>query len=245
MKSTPENWWIFFTYDASHDVVDASFRDVVLENEEDVLCWRREVDKRFQSYGRQVDLIINLDGLIVRPSAARSFGQHRSQVLAEHTRCSFRFNGNAQTRTSIYTSSVIFGADANLFDSREEALKALLAFRQSGEFPSRTPLPPASQRAPLSQQGPPSVPPSKRMSLQQHLPADAAALKAQGPLSQRVPHSAAAPSTPRFPRQHSDGPASQRPPSSRPGSAKADSKAAASQAPASEPTLPSPGVLKK
>ncbi|NUQ76718.1 MAG: hypothetical protein HUU21_24545, partial [Polyangiaceae bacterium] len=146
MKSPPDSWWISFTYDADNDIVDAAFRDVILENDDDVLCWRREVERRFQRYGRPVDLIINLDGLIVKPSAARTFGAHRAEVLSEHTRVSFRFNGNPQTRTSIYTSAVIHGADANIYESREDALKALLAHRAAGVLPPRSPLGPSSQR---------------------------------------------------------------------------------------------------
>lgn len=65
MKSPPDSWWISFTYDADNDIVDAAFRDVILENDDDVLCWRREVERRFQRYGRPVDLIINLDGLTI------------------------------------------------------------------------------------------------------------------------------------------------------------------------------------
>lgn len=142
-----------FTYDPANDVVDAAFRDVILETEEDVLCWRREVERRFQRYGRPVDLIIDLEGLIVKPSAARSFGAHRAEVLAEHTRVSYRFNGNLQTRTSIYTSAVIHGADANVYESRDEALKALIANR-SGPMSfgprSTAPLSSSPRSAPLS-----------------------------------------------------------------------------------------------
>jgi hypothetical protein len=165
VKSPPDSWWISFTYDAVNDVVDAAFRDVILENDDDVACWHREVERRFQRYGRPVDLIINLDGLIVKPSAARAFGAHRAEVLAEHTRVSYRFNGNPQTRTSIYTSAVIHGADANIYESREEALKALLAHRETGVAPPRSPLgPPTSQRGgpTPSQRNPPVGPPSQR-----------------------------------------------------------------------------------
>jgi hypothetical protein len=180
VKPPPDSWWISFTYDAVNDIVDAAFRDVVLETDDDVLCWRREVERRFQRYGRPVDLIINLDGLIVKPTAARSFGAHRAEVLAENTRVSYRFNGNPQTRTSIYTSAVIHGADANIYESRDEALKALLANRETGAAPpARSPLGPSSQRGgPTPSQRLPAVgPPSHR------------APNSSGLLSQRPPSS--------------------------------------------------------
>jgi len=192
VKLPPDSWWISFTYDAANDVVDAAFRDVVLETDDDVVCWRREVERRFQRYGRPVDLIINLDGLIVKPSAARSFGAHRAEVLAEHTRVSYRFNGNPQTRTSIYTSAVIHGADANIYDSREEALKALLAHREVGDAPPRAPLAPSSQRGgPTPSQrspGPPSQrPPSSAGMVSQRPPSSAAFSTRQAPSSSVPP----------------------------------------------------------
>lgn len=192
MKSPPDSWWISFTYDAANDIVDAAFRDVILENDDDVVCWRREVERRFQRYGRPVDLIINLDGLIVKPSAARSFGAHRAEVLAEHTRVSYRFNGNPQTRTSIYTSAVIHGADANIYESREEALKALLAHREGGDAPPRAPLAPASQRGgPTPSQrspGPPSQrPPSSAGAVSQRAPSSASSSTRQAPSSSVPP----------------------------------------------------------
>jgi hypothetical protein len=218
LKSPPDSWWISFTYDAVNDVVEATFRDVILETEEDVLCWRREVEKRFQRYGRPVDLLIDLEGLIVKPTAARSFGAHRAEVLAEHTRVSFRWNGNRQTRTSIYTSSVIHGADANIYDSRDDALKALLAHREAGTLPStRTLLGPPSQRTPS----------------QRNLAA------VSGPISQR-----SASSGPASQRPASTGPISQRPASSGSIPPSRDSDADVSQ-PRPSTTPPPPLVVQR
>lgn len=199
-----------------HDLVDASFRDVILETDEDVLCWRREVEKRFQRYGRPVDLIIDLEGLIVKPSAARSFGAHRAEVLAENTRVSYRFNGNPQTRTSIYTSAVIHGADANIYESREEALKALLSNREAGTIPNRTPLAPTSQRAPSQRIPSPFAAPATQRS-----PSIPPMLMPSGPVSQRPA---------------SSGPVSQRPPSSGPVS----QRRASSEPPSPPPTQATP-----
>lgn len=221
MKSPPDSWWISFTYDADHDIVDAAFRDVILENDEDILCWRREVERRFQRYGRPVDLIINLDGLIVKPSAARSFGAHRAEVLSEHTRVSYRFNGNPQTRTSIYTSAVIHGADANIYESRDDALKALLAHREAGVVPQRAPLGPSSQRAgPTPSQRTPAMGPSS-----QRAPSSAGVVSQRlptAPASLRQPPSSSGPvSPPRAPAQlpassRSPAPSMAGPPSLRP-----------------------------
>ncbi|HLM73406.1 MAG TPA: hypothetical protein VK459_11960, partial [Polyangiaceae bacterium] len=201
-----------------------AFRDVILENDDDVLCWRREVERRFQRYGRPVDLIINLEGLIVKPSAARSFGAHRAEVLAENTRVSYRFNGNPQTRTSIYTSAVIHGADANIYESRDEALKALLAHRDAGLAPPRSPLGPSSQRGgpTPSQRGAAMGPPSHRAPSSSGMVSQRAPTSA-GVTSHRQPPSSSGPvSPPATPAQlpaSSPGPAPPMigPPSLRPG----------------------------
>lgn len=177
-----------FVYDPVHDVVDAAFKDVILETEEDVLCWRHEVEKRFQRYGRPVDLIIDLEGLIVKPSAARAFGAHRAEVLAENTKISYRFNGNPQTRTSIYTSAVIHGADANVYESREEALKALIANRSgpmSSGPRSTGPLSSGARSAPLSSGVRPTVPvtPGVPGPMSSRPPMTSGASGAPGPMS--------------------------------------------------------------
>jgi len=119
-----------FTYDAQNDVVTASFTDVVLANSADVLRWQREVEGHFAKFGRKVDLLIDLAGLMVKPGASRTFGKCRASVLSRFTLRSFRFNGDTSTRTSVFTSSVIEGAAANVYDSREKALQALLEDRE-------------------------------------------------------------------------------------------------------------------
>lgn len=123
-------WRTIFTHDAAHDIVTARFVSCVLATPGDVLRWRRDVEAHFERYGRKVDLLIDLEGLVVKPSAARSFGTARREVLAKFTNRSFRYNGDSATRTTIFTSSVIDGADANIYASRQEAIEALLEDRK-------------------------------------------------------------------------------------------------------------------
>lgn len=122
-------WTIFFDYDARNDVVTASFKDVVLQTAEDVERWRNEVEERLGKFGKKVDLLIDLTGLIVKFTAGRTFGQVRKDVLAKHTHRSFRYGGDEMTRLFVNTSGMITGAAANTFATREEALAALLADR--------------------------------------------------------------------------------------------------------------------
>lgn len=119
-----------FVLDEQYDVVEAFFDAYELRSEADVLAWRAKVARELGRFGHKVDLLINLDGLIVRPTASKVFGEHRSQVLAEFTNRSYRYGGDNATRTTVFTTSVFTGADANVYPSRRDALEALLEDRR-------------------------------------------------------------------------------------------------------------------
>jgi hypothetical protein len=132
-------WKMTFDYDEVHDVVTASFQDCILNNSLDVARWRTEVEGHLSRYPSKVDLLINLDGLVVKYTAGRVFGRERSQVLARFTKRSFRFGGDEMTKMFVSTSGAINGAATNIYRSRDEALQALLTDRKaeaSGGRPS-------------------------------------------------------------------------------------------------------------
>lgn len=112
------------------DVVEATFHGCELKTPGDVAKWRSDVERELARFGKKVDLLINLDGLVVRPGAARLFGEYRSDVLSRFTRRSFRYGGDSPTRTSVFTSSVLTGAQANVHPTRAQALAALLEDRE-------------------------------------------------------------------------------------------------------------------
>jgi hypothetical protein len=91
-------WKMTFDYDEEHDVVTASFEDCILNNSLDVARWRTEVEGHLSKYPSKVDLLINLDGLVVKYTAGRVFGRERSEVLARYTLRSFRFGGDEDVR---------------------------------------------------------------------------------------------------------------------------------------------------
>lgn len=119
-----------FVHDRVLDVVEAFFEECELKTAEDVAAWRRDVEKELARFGKKVDLLINLDGLVVRPNVSRHFGEQRAQVLAQFAARSFRYGGDLPTRTSVFTTSVLEGTDANVHPTREAALAALLAARK-------------------------------------------------------------------------------------------------------------------
>ncbi|OJT25526.1 hypothetical protein BO221_06540 [Archangium sp. Cb G35] len=125
-------WKMTFDYDEVHDVVTATFQDCILNNSLDVARWRTEVEGHLSKYPSKVDLLINLDGLVVKYTAGRVFGRERSEVLSRYTLRSFRFGGDEMTKMFVSTSGVINGAAVNVYRSRDEALRALLVDRASG-----------------------------------------------------------------------------------------------------------------
>ncbi|WP_342377803.1 hypothetical protein NVS55_00780 [Myxococcus stipitatus] len=126
-------WSMSFDYDAPNDVVTAHFVDCVLSTEEDVLRWRREVEGHLARYAGsgKVDLLINLEGLVVRFTAGRVFGRERREVLERFTHRSYRFGGDEMTRMFVLTSGAINGAAVNHYATREDALAALKAEREA------------------------------------------------------------------------------------------------------------------
>ena len=123
-------WKMELDTDRVHDVVTVRFEDCVLNTAEDVARWQQEISGHLGVFGRKVDLLINLDGLVVKVPAGRAFGTARREVLEKFTNRSFRFGGDALTRSFVSTSGMITGADVNTYDTREAALKALLAARE-------------------------------------------------------------------------------------------------------------------
>lgn len=117
------------------DVVEATFTGCEIRTPADVAKWRADVEKHLERFGKKVDLLIALDGLVVRPAAARLFGEYRSEVLRRYTRRSYRYGGDSATRTSVFTSSVLTGAQANVYPTRDLALAALLEDRDRAARP--------------------------------------------------------------------------------------------------------------
>ncbi|MFP2960221.1 hypothetical protein ACLEPN_20945 [Myxococcus sp. 1LA] len=124
-------WNMSFEYDAQNDVVTAYFTDCVLVNEADVLRWRKEVEEHLSKYPSKVDLLINLDGLVVKFTAGRVFGKERREVLERYTHRSYRFGGDEMTQMFVLTSGAINGAAVNHYSTRDEALAALQAEREA------------------------------------------------------------------------------------------------------------------
>lgn len=122
-----------FSLDALNDCVVAEFDEVILKDEADVKQWGVDVRAKLAAYGRKVYLLIDLTGLIVKPGAASAFGRERALVLAQYTIHSYRYGGATSTKTAIFTSAVLHGADANVYLSRQKATEAMKKDREGSK----------------------------------------------------------------------------------------------------------------
>ena len=107
MPGSYESWSMRFTVVPTAEaprIVEARFRDVVLQDAADVEEWARRVDVELKRFGEQVDLLIDLEGLRVQPAASRRFGELRARILADHSRHSARYGPDRWTATSVNTS---------------------------------------------------------------------------------------------------------------------------------------------
>lgn len=135
MPDSRASWSMRFTIlplaTPGRKIVEARFRDVVLETPGDADEWGRRVNVELGRFGEIIDLLIDLEGLRVRPAASRRFGEVRARVLSTYSRHSARYGPDGWTATSVNTSRVLHGAEANIHATRELALAALLELRAS------------------------------------------------------------------------------------------------------------------
>ncbi len=120
-----------FEYDPQNDVVHARFSRYLLVSAADVQQWRADMEEKLSSFGRKVDLLIDLDGLEVTFTAGRLFGQARREVLERYTQRAYSYGGDEMTRMFLSTSGVLHGHPVNQHETRMQALMALLSDRDS------------------------------------------------------------------------------------------------------------------
>lgn len=133
------SWNMSFEYDAQHDIVHARFTRCLLVSAADVERWKAEVAEHLARFGRKVDLLLDLDGLEVTFTAGRLFGQARRELLERYTQRASGYGGDEMTRMFLSTSGVLHGRPVPQLDSREAALDALLADRETARQRSFSP----------------------------------------------------------------------------------------------------------
>jgi hypothetical protein len=127
------SWSIRHRYDKTGDFMHVEFKDVVLATPADVDRWRAEVEEFYKPIGRKLNVLINLDGLALKPSAASAFARARAYINGKYHVRVYRYSGNVQTRTTLLTGAVHEKADVDVYASYDEALSALQRDRAATE----------------------------------------------------------------------------------------------------------------
>ncbi len=127
-----------FEYDPTHDLVHVQFSRCLLVNAQDVQNWKADMEEKLSIFGRKMDLLIDLDGLEVTFTAGRLFGQARREVLERFTQRAYSFGGDDMTRMFLSTSGVLHGHPVNQYETRVQALLALLSDRDAARRRSVT-----------------------------------------------------------------------------------------------------------
>lgn len=125
------SWRLNFEYDPQNDVVHARFTRCLLVSGADVQLWKADMEEKLSSFGRKVDLLIDLEGLEVTFTAGRLFGQARRELLERFTQRAYCYGGDEMTRMFLSTSGVLHGYPMNQYETRGQALMALLAERDT------------------------------------------------------------------------------------------------------------------
>ena len=115
----------------SRDFVHLRYKPVTIETPEDVAEFTRDVATQLVALvgDRKVDIVVDLGQLVVKPSVAQMYDAARRELAANHAKLAFRYSGLSIVRTKILTSSAIHGQHANVYESFEQAVAALLRAR--------------------------------------------------------------------------------------------------------------------
>jgi hypothetical protein len=135
------SWRLSFEYDPQNDVVHSHFTRCLLVSASDVQLWRADMEEKLTQFGRKVDLLLDLDGLEVTFTAGRLFGQARRELLDRYTQRAYCYGGDEMTRMFLSTSGVLHGHPVNQYETRMQALMALLSDRDAVRrrtFPPRS-----------------------------------------------------------------------------------------------------------
>jgi hypothetical protein len=117
-------------YDHDNDLVHIRYLAPILSNETDVAAFGIEIETHVRALGRKVDTLVGLGSMMIAAGAIHAYDEVRAHLASTYSNRSFRYGGTATLRRKILTSCILHGQPANLYDTFEQALAALLAERE-------------------------------------------------------------------------------------------------------------------
>jgi hypothetical protein len=117
------------TLDQNTGIVEYSFSKCNLQNAEDVYAFFKAMADSLSEIPKPRDVVVCLDELIVAPTARPLFGEERAKLAKEYYRFSARYAGTTATKIATMTSAVRYQAEGMVYETREDAFKAILEHR--------------------------------------------------------------------------------------------------------------------
>lgn len=124
---------IRLTRDTSTDIVEITFDKCVMQTEDDVRAFFRAMGAKIAALPEPRDLIFCLDNVEVVPSARKAYGSERAELARRLYRFTSRYAGISSTKVTVMTSGVMHKVDGIVYETRREAIEAVLAMRRAAE----------------------------------------------------------------------------------------------------------------
>jgi hypothetical protein len=117
------------TLDHATGIVEYHFSRCHLQNGEDVHAFFTAMADNLLEVPKPRDVVVCLDELIVAPPARALYGEERAKLAKEYYRYSARYAGTTATKIATMTSAVRYRAEGLVYETRDEAFKAILDMR--------------------------------------------------------------------------------------------------------------------
>lgn len=128
---------VLFEYDAERNIIFTEDHWDV-RTQEDVDEFFTEYKKFFESVGKKVYMISNIDELFVHAEIADYYGETARATVGEFLLGFARWGKNDYARMSVRTSSMKSKLPANIYNTREEAIAAIEEMKKKGSESSKS-----------------------------------------------------------------------------------------------------------
>ena len=117
--------FVVVTYDRTRRFAHVQYLDGSIETLADVAQFRQEIESQLAPIPKPVDIIVGLGKLTVKPAVAAAYDEVRQQLATQTARRAYRYGGSTLVRTKVLTSSTLHGQQPNLFETFDDAVRAL------------------------------------------------------------------------------------------------------------------------
>ncbi|MCI0530190.1 MAG: hypothetical protein L0Y56_22330 [Nitrospira sp.] len=127
---------VILKYDRTHNVVEM---EPILKTKEDLDKYVQEIFDLFEKVvGKKAYVIVNLSQVTFEDEeSADRLGEIRRELASRYYLDSVRYGGKLSTRMMVHSQTVTYHAPANIYRTREEAIKALETIMEGAKYESK------------------------------------------------------------------------------------------------------------